>query len=289
MLDIQDLEFGYMNGTEVLKEIGISLDKAQLVSILGPNGVGKSTLMHCINRILTPTKGLVKVDGNDVKGYPMRELARKIGYVPCTTSDVFPLTVVDTVLMGRFPHNDRRPRDEDFEKVYRVLERLDIADLAMRMFNQLSAGQRQKVALARGLVQEPRILLLDEPTSNLDIKYQLEVTRLLRDLTVENGMLAIMISHDLNIASKYSDSIIMMHSGRVFAVGTPGEVITDENIRLVYDVESRVIYEDGRPHVILKDSASPAAPGIRTPYCSGPSTDAETTVVENRSVRGGSV
>lgn len=135
-----------------------------------------------------------------------------------------------------------------------MLKMLGISHLAMRQFNELSAGQHQKVMLARGLVQEPKILLLDEPTSNLDIRHQLDVTKMLKRLSVEKGILIIMISHDINIAAKYADSVILMFQGKIFDVGTPREVITEDNLRTVYGVESRVIDDEGRPHVILRDA-----------------------------------
>ena len=124
----------------------------------------------------------------------------------------------------------------------------------MRSFNELSAGQHQKVMLARGLVQEPDILLLDEPTSNLDVRHQLDVTKMLKRLTEDKDILVIMISHDINIAAKYSDEIIMLHDGSIYAVGTPDEVINEDNLKVVYQVECKVIEDEGRPHVILRDA-----------------------------------
>ncbi len=129
-----------------------------------------------------------------------------------------------------------------------------ISHLAMRAFNELSAGQHQKVMLARGLVQQPEILLLDEPTSNLDVRHQLDVTKMLRRLSRENNILIIMISHDINIAAKYSDKIILMHEGTIFDAGTPDEVITVENLRTVYGVTAEIISDGDAPHVILKDA-----------------------------------
>ena len=143
--------------------------------------------------------------------------------------------------------------DDDLRIVYDMLCLIGIEDLADRNFNELSAGQHQKVMLARGLAQEPRIMFLDEPTSNLDIKYQLEITKILRRLSREKNMLVIMISHDINIAAKYSDNIIMMHDGGVYAIGKPQDVITAENIKHVYDVNAKVIVDEGRPHIIMID------------------------------------
>lgn len=252
-ININGLEFSY-SSTPVLKDITLELSGNKLVSILGPNGVGKSTFIHCINKVLTPTGGNVMLDGTDVEDITIKEMAKIVGYVPYTSNDTFPLTVVDTVLMGRHPYSTWGSLDKDLDIVYDVLRMLGISHLSMRMFNELSAGQHQKVVLARGLVQEPKILLLDEPTSNLDVRHQLEVTKLLKELAEEKGILVIMISHDINIAAKYSDQIIMMHQGQIYSAGTPNEVITSENLSTVYGVKAEVVMDDDRPHVILKEA-----------------------------------
>ena len=252
-LKIDDLVFSY-SSTPVLNDVTLDLNGPKLISILGPNGVGKSTLIHCINKILTPVSGTVMIDGQDVSGIKLKDMAKIVGYVPYSSNDTFPLTVVDTVLMGRHPYSTWNSLDHDLDIVYDTLERLGISDLAMRPFNELSAGQHQKVMLARGLVQEPKVLLLDEPTSNLDVRHQLDVVKMLRELSREKNMLVVMICHDINIAAKFSDEIILLDKGSVFAVGTPDEVITPANLEIVYGVESVVINDLGSPHVILRDA-----------------------------------
>lgn len=251
-LNVNGISFSYPSKS-VLNDITFDFDGPQLVAILGPNGVGKSTLIYCIDRILKPSGGAVLINDRDTREYPMKELAKTVGYVPYASSDTFPMTVVDAVLLGRHPHSNWKSTRADVKVVYDVLRMMGIEDLAKRQFNELSAGQHQKAMLARGLVQEPQILLLDEPTANLDVRHQLGVTKLLRDLAHERNMLIVMICHDLNIASKYADSILMMKDGTIFAAGTAEEVITKDNIETVYDVRCSVIDDEGRPHVILQD------------------------------------
>ena len=253
-IDLNGLEYGYDPKDPVLKGIDISFDKPEFVCIMGPNGVGKSTLIHCINKILNPTGGTVLLNERDVSDMKLKEVAEHLGYVPATSEDSFPLTVVDTVMVGL--QNDFKfgTTKDDLAKVYDALRMMKIEHLAMRNFNELSAGQHQKVVLARGLVRTPPAVLLDEPTSNLDIKHQIEVTKVLSRLPREKGMIVVMISHDINITAKYADRIIMIHDGKVFADGAPSDVLTKESIRTVYGVDADIIDVGGRPHVILNDS-----------------------------------
>ncbi len=256
-LKIDGVSFAY-DSVPVLNGITAELRGPAFISILGPNGVGKSTLIHCINKILAPTEGTVFIDEQDVKDIAIKDLAKIVGYVPYSANDTFPLSVVDTVLMGRHPHSKWGSLDKDLDIVYDTLDLLGISNLAMRPFNELSAGQHQKVMLARGLVQEPSILLLDEPTSNLDVRHQLDVAKMLKKLSVDKQILVIMICHDINIAAKYSDEIILLSEGTIYAVGKPEDVITKENLEKVYGVISQIVDDDGRPHVILKDSIDPS-------------------------------
>ena len=251
-ISVDNLKFDYP-GVSVLHDITFDTAKPELIGILGPNGVGKSTLIHCMNRILTPTGGAVLVDEKSVLEYRLKELAQIMGYVPCSTSEAFPMTVVDTIMVGRHPRSSWHTSDEDFEVVYESIRQMGLEDLAMREFTALSAGQRQKVMLARGLAQEPNVLLLDEPTANLDIKHQYAVTKLMKRIAHEKNMQVVMICHDLNIASKYCERIILMSEGTIFAVGTPQEVITEENVSKVYGIHCKVIDDCGSPHVIVCD------------------------------------
>lgn len=252
-MHIKGLGFRYRNGSTILDDVNLDFENTELVSILGPNGVGKTTLMHCMNGLLTPTAGSVSILGKNVREYGLRELARQVAYVSCSRAGAFPMTVLDMVLLGRNPVNQGRRKDDDFEMAYRALDAMDVLNLSTSMVNELSAGQYQRVMLARGLVQESKILLLDEPTSNLDIKHQANVSATMRRMAKDLDMLVIMICHDINLASKYSDSIVMMSRGTVFASGSPADVVTESNIRAVYGIESRIISDQGRPHMLMVD------------------------------------
>ena len=232
-LKVKNVEFGY-NSTLVLEGVSMDLDSSEIIGIVGPNGAGKSTLIRCIDRILTPRGGTILLDENDISNMTRMEIAKRMGYVPQTTTRVFPATVFDTVLMGRRPHLGWKSSDTDVDKVLEILELLGIMEFAMRDFNEISGGQQQKVLIARALAQEADILLLDEPTSNLDIRHQLEVMEIMTNIVHRKKISAVMAIHDLNLATRYTTRILMLNGGRIFAVGDPESVLTAENIRRAY-------------------------------------------------------
>lgn len=248
-IDIEDLGVSY-GDTCIWKNINLTLSEPGLVSILGPNGVGKSTLMYTINKILEPTEGRVLIDGEDVEEMPFKDIAKKVAYVPQSSGETFAMTVMDTVLMGRYPHSGYTVTKEDLEIAADCLMKVHMGDYAMSMFNELSAGQHQRVMVARGLAQEPELLMLDEPTSNLDIYHQISTMRLLRDIAHRRGIIVLVICHDLNVASRFSDRMIMFSQGRIYADGTPEQVITPETIHNVYRVNADVTTVQNRPYVI---------------------------------------
>ena len=251
-IELRDVSYAYgANSEPVIHDVNLIMEKPGLYCIVGPNGVGKSTLIKCINRIFKPSKGEVLIDDRDIKDMSLKEISRKVGYVPVQTMDVFSMPVIDAILLGRQTKNGWRATSEDLNIATRVMKMLGIEELSMRSFNQLSAGQHQKVALARGLVQQTGVLMLDEPTANLDVKHQVYVSELLRGLAIQDGLIIIMISHDLNISAKYAHEIIVMENGTVVQMGTPAEVITKELVRRVYNVDCNIIEDEGKPHMIL--------------------------------------
>lgn len=238
-LIINALSFNY-DSVAALKDVHLELDLNEVLSIVGPNGSGKTTLLKCIDRILKPNNGVVLIDGRDVVNIGLGELSKIIGYVPQSLMSTFPFTVFDVVLMGRRPYIRWSVSESDKQIVAEILKFLGISKLAERHLNELSSGEQQKVIIARALAQQPQILLLDEPTSNLDIKHQLEVLGIIKDLTRSRHLSVIMAMHDLNLASRFSDKMLLLKHGSIFAVGTPESVLNEENIESVYGVKSHV-------------------------------------------------
>ncbi|MBR4226263.1 MAG: ABC transporter ATP-binding protein [Candidatus Methanomethylophilaceae archaeon] len=251
-IKLENLSFSY-GSTPIFKDINLVIDKPELVCILGPNGAGKSTLMHCMNKLQTPTSGTVYLGGKDLASYSLKELAKLVSFVPHSEDTTFSMTVLDTVLMGRMPHTGTIMSQEDVLIAAENIKLLGMQDFAMHGFDELSAGQHQKVMIARSLTQEPKVMLLDEPTANLDVKFQMLVMRLLRDVARLKGITVVTICHDLNVTSMYADRVVMLYDHRIYADGTPKEVLTVDNIRTLYGIECQIIDIQGRPHIALLD------------------------------------
>ena len=218
-LTINKLSFNYAE-FPVLKDVELEVELGEVLSIVGPNGSGKSTLLKCINRILKTKQNTVLIDGKDASKITIKELSRIMSYVPQSSTSTFPFTVFDVVLMGRAPYIHWNLSDRDTEIVAEMLDFLGISELAMRHYNELSGGEQQKVIIARALAQQPQILLLDEPTSSLDIKHQLEILCILRSLVESKERSVIFSMHDLNMASRFSDRMLMLKKGRILFVWT---------------------------------------------------------------------
>lgn len=254
ILETEGLEFSYDDEIRVLNDIDLELKKGEIMAVIGPNGSGKSTLLKCLDNILESQRGRVLVDGVDIDEYDLGELPKKIGYVPQVEEKGFLSTVLDTVLMGRKPYISWKPSDKDLRITEEIIEELGIKSIAMRDIHNLSGGQRQKVFIARAVAQQPDILLLDEPTSSLDLKHQLEVLNIIKEQT-EEGIGVIMAIHDLNMAVRYSDRIVMLKDGEIYESGDR-EIITPERIERVYDVKVHVGEHEGWMIVIPEEPVS---------------------------------
>ncbi|MBN1831864.1 MAG: ABC transporter ATP-binding protein [Deltaproteobacteria bacterium] len=234
ILKVDGLEFSY-NESPVLKNIRFELKKGQIMAILGINGAGKTTLLKCLNRILHPRVGTVFLDEENVKGMSRNHIAKHFAYVPQKYEEE-PLTVFDAILLGRKPYIKWEASSNDLRIVEAILYRLNIEHLALRPTNRLSGGEMQKVIIARALAQEPEVLLLDEPTSNLDLKNQLQVMQLVTKAVQEHNMAAIVTMHDINLAFRFVDDFLMLRDGRVHLLA-PKKEVTAADIEKVFGVK----------------------------------------------------
>ncbi len=247
ILTVQGIRFSYP-GRPVLSDIGFAVERGECLAVLGTNGTGKSTLLKCLNRVLTPQAGTVLIGPDSVSRLGRNELAQKIGYVE-QKREGSRCTVFDAVLLGRKPYIRWDVTKKDMEITEKAIESLDLSSFAMRYLDELSGGELQKVVIARALGQEPELLLMDEPTSSLDLKNQLEVLQIIRRVTEERGISAVVTMHDLNLALRFADKFLFLKNGSVFAAGGP-EVVTPETIESVYSV-SVAIQNYGSKSVVI--------------------------------------
>ncbi|NLF87732.1 ABC transporter ATP-binding protein [Candidatus Bathyarchaeota archaeon] len=249
-ITVQGITFSYRS-TPTLKAISTQLNQSEVLGMVGPNGSGKTTLLKCINKILEPKQGKILLGEQALNKMSRLQVAKQIGYVPQSTAgNNEATTVFEMVLMGRRPHVTWQSSEKDEEKVWQALKTLSVEHLAMRNFYELSGGEQQRVLVARSLAQEAKVLLLDEPTSNLDIRHQLEVMSLTRKLVLKEKLAAAVAIHDLNLAARYCDKIVMMKEGKIFAAGDSAQVLTAENIGLAYRVEVEISYCRNSPYII---------------------------------------
>lgn len=247
ILSVQGISFSY-NSHPVLEGVSFELDRGRILGVLGINGAGKSTLLKCINKILKPSKGSILLNNEDILCLSGARIARRIGYVPQKYSEET-LTVFDTVLLGRKPHIKWTAVKRDYEIVERIIHTMKLDRFALRKVSELSGGESQKVIIARALAQEPDILLLDEPTSNLDVKNQIDVMGLMRDVVHDHDVTVIVTMHDLNLALRFTDKLLMLRNNSVYACIEAKEVTT-EIIREVYDIDVILAYVNGYPVVV---------------------------------------
>lgn len=248
-LEVKNLCFSY-GSREVVKDVSFAAEAGEVLAVLGVNGVGKSTMLKCINRINQPKSGCILTDGKTISGMNSTELAKRIGYVAqnCEFADG---TVFDSVLLGRKPFIKWDVTARDLEIVQKVLQLLSLEEYAMRNVYELSGGERQKVAIARALAQQTPILLFDEPTSNLDLKNQLEVLGIIQRIVKEKNLVAVVTIHDLNLALRFADRFLAMRDGMVFGFGG-SEIVTEESILEVYGVQASVIMH-GKHKVVIPE------------------------------------
>lgn len=240
-LDVKNLNFGYTKKVQILHNINFSVESGQLVSLIGPNGSGKTTIIKCINQILSPQSGQIFLDGTNVHTMRTMELAKKVGYVPQMTKNFMGGTVLDAVLMGRRPYIKWKITDYDVTLVLEILKKLEITHLAHKEYEALSGGQKQKVLIARALHKIPMYICLTEPTSFLDIKNQLEIMNMAKELVHQHHKLVIMVVHDLTMALRYSDYIVLLEKGSVISQGVSHQVLNSENIFNVYGVNVNIL------------------------------------------------
>ena len=247
VVDIQDLGFSYGEAV-VLHDVGMQVRRGQVFAIVGPNAAGKTTLLRCMERVLRPTTGVVRLDGRDTRTLSARELSRTVAVVPQAHAPVFPYTVQEVVLMGRNPHVGvgSAPGPADVEKAREALAALDMLELAGRPYTQLSGGQLQLVLLARALAQEAEVLLLDEPTAHLDFGNQIRFLRTLGTLARE-GLSVLLTSHVPDHALSAASTAAILKDGRFLRCGPPTEVVTESHIREAYGVAVRVLEVPGNP------------------------------------------
>ena len=240
-IEVRNLNFSY-GDRQVLHDISFTANSGEFLSILGPNGVGKSTLFRCVLGLLSGYTGTVTVDGTDVRSFSVREMAKHIAYIPQSSHPIFNYSVSDIVLMGRTSglSTFRSPKKQDVEICQWAMEKVGISHLALRCFHRLSGGEQQLVLIARALVQKAPVLMLDEPTANLDFGNQLRVLEQARSLARE-GYTVIQTTHHPEQSYLFSDRILTIQNGRVLKEGTPEEVLTEETIRALYGVEVEVV------------------------------------------------
>lgn len=247
-IDVQNAEFGYRGGT-VIRNISFVCESGHCLALLGNNGAGKTTLLKCLNRILGVRSGIVKVCGEDIRRMKRNALAQRAAYV-AQRADTARLTVYDSVLLGRKPYIKLGPQDEDMRITENAIARMELDGLQLRCIDELSGGELQKVVLARALAQQPKILLLDEPTSSLDLRNRHEVMRTVQKIAKTDGILVIVVMHDLNLALRYCDRFLFIKDGTVFACGGD-EIVTAQVISDVYGIPARITEIGGRKFVTV--------------------------------------
>jgi iron complex transport system ATP-binding protein len=243
-----------------LRRVSFEVCDGEILGLLGPNGSGKTSLLKLLGKIMRPETGSIALFGSDLTGMVQDVVARLVAFVPQEQQQIFPFSIMETVLMGRFPHRDCGrfgsfgwEQESDLRMAQDAMKDMDVLHLADRSIHDVSSGERQRAIIARALAQQPRVLLMDEPTAFLDLNHQVEICRILRKLNDERGLAVVLVSHDLNMASQYCDRIMLMENGALFRIGTPDDVITPDALRAVYHCDVLVDRHPGSglPRVTL--------------------------------------
>ncbi|MFW6146525.1 MAG: ABC transporter ATP-binding protein [Planctomycetota bacterium] len=243
ILQAEGIRFRYPTGREALAGVDFEARRGELVCILGPNGSGKTTLLRCLLALLRPSAGTIRLEGRELRRYSAAALARVVAYVPQRVQPAASFTVREILMTGRAPHMGRLgvPGDLDRRVVGAAMAMTGVEAFADRDFDALSGGERQTVMVTRALAQQPSVMLLDEPTSSLDVRHQLEIYRLMAKLAGEWEMSVVCVSHDVNLAARFADRLIVLKDGRVAAAGAPGDVVARDILQEVYGVVVRLV------------------------------------------------
>lgn len=254
LLEVRHLDKYYEDGYHAVKDVSFSIPPGKLVGLIGHNGCGKTTMMKCINGMHTFQSGDILIDGESVKGKSPSEIAKKVANVPAELRNSFGLTVFETVMLGRYPYlkNMWWETDQDETLVRETMKKFGVYHLMDKQLNMLSSGEMQRVLIAKAYVQEPRLMLVDEPTSHLDMKYKLNVMEYLRAM-VKKDMSVLVAEHDISLMARYCDLCVIMKQGQLVAMGDPKKIITEDLIQEVYDVRATVgLDKDGELYILPK-------------------------------------
>ncbi len=256
-IEVRGLRYSY-NKYKVLDGVDLDVREGEILGILGPNGCGKTTLLKNLNKNLSPEDGCIMLDGTDLETMVKRDIAKTVAAVPQTNEIRFSFTVREIVSMGRMPFQSMMSGEsrDDARIIDDAIEKVGLSHLAGRHINTMSGGERQRVIIARAIAQTPKILLMDEPTLHLDISMQIDALKMVHKLSKETGLTVVIVSHDLPLVSRYCDRIVMIHDHKIFAVGTPEEVLTPENMRTVFNVDAEMMKDSktGMNTVAIHDS-----------------------------------
>lgn len=255
ILSIRDLNVSF-GKNQILKNINLDIKKGEFLTIIGPNGCGKTTLLKSISKLISVEKKSIFIENKDISSIKIKEMAKIISAVPQNTDVTYEFTCYDVVMMGRYPYVNRLKGEskDDIDIVEYAMDMTNVMHLKNRLFTAVSGGERQRVVLAQAIAQDPEIILLDEPISNLDPQYQVEILDVIKKLSIEKNLTVVAVLHDLNFTSMYSDKIVLMKKGSIFKTGDADEVLTKENIKQVFDTEVLVSKSPvvNKPHIYQK-------------------------------------